>query len=389
MQHIQLCLGATACILATACAPAASEFTLTVPGPGRGVGNSLLELPDGGYLVVGYNGDRGTDAHAVRVTRSGEIVWSRTYGTDGFDAAWEAVALPGGRFAIAGFSAPGPTTSETDAWVFTIDASGELIQERYYPREGADRLTGVVATEDGGLVVVGQNTRSIGGTEDAVAMRVDSMLEPVWTRALSAPGRQRLFAVASRPAGPVLAGLVDDIHNLADSASADRDIWVIAYDWNGSVRWEHRERIPGHQTAHNIMPWSDGVLVTAYGEDDFGGDNDLILIAIDDSGTVSWQRRIGGPDDERAMMTTRSGDRLLTVGYRNVDGRDWDMWLVETDSEGALVAETVIPHPGRDWAVTARATHGGIVLTGMRDGGSTAGDLVLMRLPAARLATPP
>jgi hypothetical protein len=160
------------------------RWSVQLPSSGRGDPAALAVLPDG--LLVAGNGaaDDRDPAHIwlARVDLAGKPVWEHTL--DGGPAAWRAraaAALPDG-FAVAGEVAPpdGPRTPQ----VWRLTADGRVRWQRACG--DGEFVTGLAATRDGGLVLVGSTSHGPGKTNVWV-VRLDPKGDVVWQRVFGAP----------------------------------------------------------------------------------------------------------------------------------------------------------------------------------------------------------
>ena len=127
---------------------------------------------DGNYIIVGSaissDGDissakGNSDVWAIKIDDNGTILWEKSFGGSGFDAAFAIAKSSRGfdSFVIAGNSksSDGDTTinnGENDFWVFKIDNSGKLLFEKSLGGSSLDFAYGVVETSDQKIVVVGE-----------------------------------------------------------------------------------------------------------------------------------------------------------------------------------------------------------------------------------------
>ena len=141
-------------------------------GSGIDNGHAAVKTNDGNYLIAGTaistDGDisnsRGnSDAWIIKINDSGKLLWEKSFGGSGFDAAW---AIDSGKgifssYIIAGNSksSDGDITSnngENDFWVLKIDTTGKLLFEKSLGGSGLDFAYGVIETFDQKIVVVGE-----------------------------------------------------------------------------------------------------------------------------------------------------------------------------------------------------------------------------------------
>jgi hypothetical protein len=160
------------------------RWSVQLPSSGRGDPAALATLPDG-LLVAGNGAARDVDPSHIwlaRVSPDGKLV--REHALDGGSSAWRARAvatLPDG-FAIAGDVTASGGQRTPQVWWLTTD--GETRLQRAYG--DGDLVTGLAATRDGGLVLVGSTTHGPGKTNVWV-VRLDPKGDVVWQRVFGAP----------------------------------------------------------------------------------------------------------------------------------------------------------------------------------------------------------
>jgi len=141
-------------------------------GSGIDNGHAAVKTNDGNYLIAGAaisdDGDvsdskGNSDAWVVKINDNGEMLWEKSFGGSGFDAAWAIDTGSGifGTYVIAGNSksSDGDASSnngENDFWILKINNSGELLFEKSLGGSGLDFAYGVIETFDQKIVVVGE-----------------------------------------------------------------------------------------------------------------------------------------------------------------------------------------------------------------------------------------
>jgi hypothetical protein len=347
-----------ACSMERETAPPAG-FEQTFGGPGTEVGNSLLELPDGGYLIVGYSSSFGAgddDVYLVRTDGRGTTLWTKTHGGPGNDLGWDILPTASGGFVITGF-----TNSEgaggDDILLLATDDKGDLLWSHTFGGEAGERSWALESTEDGGYVITGQTESWGAGDWDVYIVRTDGAGETVWTQTVGGPGVDRVFdGVRTDDGGFAFAGMS------REEPDSDLDAYLVKLDADGKVVWERRYGGAEDDIGHGLLAIDDGgFLVTGYGRSFGAGGNDVYLIRTDPEGEVLWQREIGGPSDDRAMMSAADGKTgFVTIGYS-----DWDATLYGTREDGSLVWSETFESAGQDRGVMVqRSTDGGYVFTG-------------------------
>ena len=122
---------------------------------------SIAALPGGGFVVAGstQTGVAGnTDAWVLRLDGQGKLLWEKSFGGKAYDTAESIVALPDGGFVVAGI-----TNSEDpdnyDAYVLRLDRDGRLLWEDFLGGEGYGSANSLVALPDGKVAVAGKKGR--------------------------------------------------------------------------------------------------------------------------------------------------------------------------------------------------------------------------------------
>lgn len=168
-----------------------------------GVGEDLVydiqRTPDGGAVVLGQTDSEGLrrwDLWVLKLDGNGVPEWEKTYGGPNGDYAHAIQPTRDGGYVVAGttysFGAP-----SGDAWVFKLDAAGDVVWQYRYGRglyDGAWAVREIPAAFGGGYIVAGR-TRSYGaGNSDILVMRLaeDGTIDPscgIFFNATDAAGR--------------------------------------------------------------------------------------------------------------------------------------------------------------------------------------------------------
>jgi hypothetical protein len=161
-----------------------------LPTSGRADPAALAVLADG-VIVVGNGGTNDQDPTKIWLARlgaTGKLAWERTL--DGGTTAWRAravAAFSDGSVAIAGETA-GPDGSRSPH-VWRLDGDGAVRWQHAYggsASPGSEFVTGLAATRDGGLVMVGSTAQGAGKTNVWI-VRLDPAGNVVWQRVFGVP----------------------------------------------------------------------------------------------------------------------------------------------------------------------------------------------------------
>jgi hypothetical protein len=130
--------------------------------------NAITRASDDGFIIGGYSWSNGgdvigskgeTDAWVFRLNASGNMVWQKTFGGTERDVAASIIKISSG-YLIAGssYSSNGDLTGNfggADGWVFQIDESGKLLWQKNFGGSLNDRVAMINSTSDGSYLMVG------------------------------------------------------------------------------------------------------------------------------------------------------------------------------------------------------------------------------------------
>jgi hypothetical protein len=128
-------------------------------GGAEDVGQDLLPLPNGGYMLAGWTystGHGSADGYLVRLNPQGDVMWQRTYGSDEADYFMSIAPGPQGGFVLAGGSNSFGEFAHNRVYLVGVDSSGnELWHKVYGPTQSTSWAEKVIATRDGSYLLVG------------------------------------------------------------------------------------------------------------------------------------------------------------------------------------------------------------------------------------------
>lgn len=147
-----------------------------------------------------------------------------------------------------------------------------------------------------------------------------------------------------------------------------------------TIQWQKRLGGNGSETFLSIQPTADsGFILLGVLSSDNGytiethGNDDFWLVKLDASGTVQWEKTLGGTgwDTGHKVRTTSDGGYILVGSSTSEDGDvsdnhgNGDYWVVKTNSEGVIQWQKALGGSSSDWANDMRETNdGGYIITG-------------------------
>ncbi|MCB2211783.1 T9SS type A sorting domain-containing protein [bacterium] len=258
----------------------------------------ILELPDGDFLVAGYewiDAQSAYDARLIRIDSHGEVVWTTYVGSvDGTDYGNGIARSSNGRIFMCGQVWTG-AFSEGAIWEF--NENGELLNSiSFIPagHSGSMNFSGIQVTSDNHLVMVGGGYYETDNWDGWILKTtLDGTM--VWQTIPSLPDWNHITDV--REAGD------GTFYFAGNSVSADGDNrhpWHGKFSANGSMEFDHFYGMgDGNQVSYflSINPDSDGnwLLAGRY-EADGSSHADALLLKVNHSdGSTIWEILEGDP----------------------------------------------------------------------------------------------
>jgi hypothetical protein len=299
-----------------------------------------------------------------------------------------------------------PIYGGKDWWVVRLAADGAIMWDRTFggardptfPSVAAyDYLNVIVPTVDGGFLLVGETTDSVGGTKtapghgtwDMYAVKINSQGDQVWDKTFGSSAIDTAAgACAATDGGFVLIGCTE--------RSGDRDVWVMRIDAAGNQVWEHSfggtnsdegiaisERpAGGYIVAANSASEPSGNKTSPF----FGGgggfsdsSGDFWVLWLDGQGVKTTEQSFGGIYDETVAaiaLIPVAGVLIAGTSYSPASGNKtspWlgypDGWLVRLDSSGTKLWDQSFGGPWWDSLASLNVLRdGGFLLGGAING---------------------
>jgi hypothetical protein len=277
-----------------------------------------------------------------------EEEWNTTFGGPGFDWGSSVQEKEGGGYVIAGHT-ESYGAGRNDAWLIATDASGNEEWNKTFGGIGNDFSRSVLATKDGGYILVGSTGPWEIGGSDVWLIKTNSEGNELWNKTLG--GSDNDFGASILEIennGYIVVG------NTESYGSGDSDIWLIKMDSKGEIEWDKTFGGLGDDGCGSVVATEDGGYVVGGVTQSYGnGSNDLWLIKTDSEGNKEWDRTFGGSGDDYggSVLQTEDGGYLL-MGHTRVDSAGIGggvVWLIKTDSEGNLEWEKTFDYEDGDY----------------------------------------
>jgi len=349
------------------------EWEKRIGKPGDDVFNSIIEDVNGGFTVVGHTHpkDRGDmDFWLVRFSPEGNVITEKSFGTESNDLPAGVSRFSNGGYIIVGKSVYGDMKSQV-LFVKT-DPEGNEIWQKSLSNIGNASVKNVITMDDGTFIVSGAKILSENSEKIWVA-KFGSEGELLWEKTFGDTGIAGAGSMKKLPDGGfVIAG------RIAAGTIQDADLWMFRFDKEGNKLWDKQFESPNVNVWPECVccsPDNNFVVVGWYGTcmNDINSekpifDYDLLLSKISQEGKLVWSKNIDSEGSEGGnAIVVRPDGKILMAGKKETSflGRV-GTWILLTDEEGSILAESVFPfYFGNDQATgIMNSSDGGFVVIG-------------------------
>ena len=279
------------------------------------------------------------------------IVWQKTIGGSEREDIKEIISTSDGGFIIGGESfsnISGDKTEDSkggrDLWVVKIKETGDIQWQKTIGGSGEDGLGSILQTTDGGYLVVaysdsdtsGDKTENSRGLTDFWILKLDISGNIEWQHTYGGDDFDRYpKACLTADGGYILAGqsFSHISGDKTDSLKGGTDIWVLKLNASGSIVWQKSLGGNGSEAIGSIVLANDGgYLISATSSSDISGDKsensignsqDYWVVKLRPDGSVEWDKTLGGTGMDLGFVGIATADGGYLVGggsYSPVSG---------------------------------------------------------------------
>ncbi len=349
----------------------------------------IQQTTDGGYIVAGYSestdGDvsgnyGGSDFWIIKLTATGDTIWTRCYGGSGDDYANTIQQTTDGGYIVAGYSMSfngdvhGNHGGYRDAWLLKLTATGDTAWTRCYGGSGGDYANTIQQTTDGGYIMAGASYSTDGdvtgnhGSNDYWVLKLTATGDTVWTKCYGGSDSDNAYAIQqTTDGGYIVAGSSRSTDGDVIENHGAADFWIIKLTATGDTVWTKCYGGSGDDVPTAIQQSSDGGYIVAgfslSSDGDVHGNHGVIdywISKLTATGDTVWTKCYGGfgEDFANAIQQTTDGGYIVAGSSRSTDGDTtgngyFDYWILKLDNSMGISTQNiepvaVYPNPAHD-----------------------------------------
>ena len=269
------------------------QWTKTICGPDNEMVNALIQTSDGGYAIAGYTKSFGAgngDVYVVKLDANGNLQWTKTIGGPDDESGNSLIQTPDGGYVIAGYTRSFGA-GEWDVYVVKLDANGNLQWTKTIGGPADEIGISLILTSDGGYAIAGATESFGAGSGDVYVVKLDAKGNLQWTKTIGGPESEGGYSlVQTSDGGYAIAGYTGSFD------ARGWDVYVIKLNANGNLQWTKTiSPNNGYLIKLSIIQTSDGGYVIAGKATPFG--LDVYVVKLDKNGdaccAVSQTSQVG------------------------------------------------------------------------------------------------
>lgn len=349
----------------------------------------------GGYVqgtLAGQSNAGGRDAFIQKYDHSGSLLWTRQFGSSGWDVL-EGITIHATGIYVSGNAngaLPGQTyTGDSDMFVRKYDAAGTEQWTKQFGTSAFDGGYDRPAVDDTGVYVAGETAgtfpgQTLFGARDAVVRKYAHDGTLAWTRQFGTSGSEEGPAAFAGATGLYIA--LDTTGAFPGQTNAGQvDLAVSRFDSSGNEIWTRQlgtsanDRMTGGLSVDGRGIHLGGyTLGTFAGQSAVSGSTDALLVTLSNTpadGDFVWKRQFGSSgSSEEVEGLASDGAYTYAVGATGgaIDGQNTsggvDAFLRKTAANGTLAWTKQFGTPGTDITNGVAIHSSGIYVSGLTTG---------------------
>jgi hypothetical protein len=209
-----------------------------------------------------------------------------------------------------------------------------IVNQKTIGGNGGDNLQDICLTNDGGIIVggysnsgiSGEKTKKSRGVYDYWVVKLNKHQKIQWNKTIGGSSFDELTAVQQTSDGGYILGGFSNSKISGEKTQATRggyDYWIVKLDSSGSIEWDKTIGGNSDDELNSLQQTSDGgYILGGYSASDVsgektqisrGGGYDYWIVKVDNLGNIEWDKTIGGNgyDNLHSLQQTNDGGFIL------------------------------------------------------------------------------
>jgi len=287
-----------------------------------------------GYVdgaLPGQSGAGSGDAFVRKFDADGNELWTKQFGTTASEEAYSVAVDSAGNIVVAGYTtgtlSGQSNAGASDVFVRKLDADGNELWTKQFGSNGWEGAESASVDVAGNVVVAGFTEGTLSGQTsagnyDVFVRKLDASGNEIWTKQFGTNNWESAESVSADVAGNVVVAGYTDGTLSGQSNAGGMDAFVRKLDPNGNELWSSQFGTGSSDSGYSVATDVAGsVLVAGY---TFGtlsgqssaGPSDAFVRKLDAGGSEIWTKQFGtsGSDVGVSIAADVAGNALV-AGY--------------------------------------------------------------------------
>lgn len=334
------------------------QWQKTYGGTQNDRANDVIQTNDGGLAVLGFTASNDNDVNTnagfddywlLKLDALGNLQWQKTFGYGGSDSGFSIKQTTDNGYILVGVldvtASNGQGNSKVlnakhaggDYWAIKLDANGNEQWRKYFGGTFTDTPYDVIETNNNAFIIVGSSDstdvdiKNNKGTYDFWVVKISNEGTLIWEQSYGGSQIDEASAIAKTDDGNFL--IVGDTRSDDTDITLNKggaDIWLIKIDPNGNLIWQKTLGGSDFDSARSLKKADNGYLIAGSSRSTDGdftnnkGQNDALILKIDQDANIVWQHTIGGTEIDLAYNAIELQDGSV-VGVGKSDSANGDI----------------------------------------------------------------
>jgi hypothetical protein len=248
-------------------------WTKTYGGANEEYAYAIAPTQDGNLIVLGYTwipGEAGDSIYLLKIKPNGDTLWTRTF-SDPYFNIFSITPISDGNFIIAGNTYSLNTASE-DIYLLKITTTGDTLWTKTYGGMNYDYARAITPTPDGNFIVAGYTYSYGNDVSDIYLLKINAGGDTLWTKTYGDTNNRYADAIIPAPNG-----------NFIVAGGSGNDFYLVKIKSNGDKLWTKTYGENGVYSVNDVKQTSDGnFIVTGAIISSVTGDRDIFILSLID-----------------------------------------------------------------------------------------------------------
>ncbi len=307
------------------------KWRLWLGGKKKDEGKAVARAADGSILVLGRSKSFGKskydyDLYVAKISLDGKKIWETTLGGKQDEYAGGIAGTDDGGVLLVGATESFSKRHDKDIYIAKLSKTGKLLSAHTVGGKKEDVATGLTRTRDGKMVLVGYREVARNGDSDFLIMQMDQNGKQRWVKTFGGPYEDKLMGVTATIDNGIVA-----IGSTRSYGSSQSDLTVMKIDAKGKTIWHKIYGFKYYEYGNAVATTRDGGFMLVGGTNTLGkGNHSVYALALDKKGELIWSHVYGGENRDVGYGVARMSDgSMMVVGESNSFKRAKNFYIIK------------------------------------------------------------